>query len=428
MKIRNILVLLCLMPLTVFAQYFSANTPAIMGSWEGINRKVYASLFTGHDLENVTITGRGQIDGQGKVWWDAFWKTDKIRTQYGIREREPDNPKGAPLKYPRPRMINLYRCSNVQISDLTITNSPSWTIHPVYCRNVNIQGISIVQPYESPNTDGINPESCNGVRISNCYVDCGDDCITLKSGYNEHGRKMGIPCENITIMNCTFAHGRSAVGIGSEMSGGVRNVTIMNCVFKGTLRGLRVKTGRGRGGVVENLLANGIIMEDLREGISIDMGYEGTTERIFPVTEETPFFKNIRYSNIIGCNIEQAINIIGLQEAPPQDIILENIRLECKRGLVANNVERLTLRNVDLLSSNNESSFSITNASNVVLDNLASGLLTDEYPMIDLNMVEGTVLKDCIILSKEKGWFMRSTGCNDIEYLNNLLHDALITE
>ena len=239
---------------------------------------------------------------------------------------------------------------------------------------------------------------------------------------------MGIPCENITIMNCTFAHGRSAVGIGSEMSGGVRNVTIMNCVFKGTLRGLRVKTGRGRGGVVENLLANGIIMEDLREGISIDMGYEGTTERIFPVTEETPFFKNIRYSNIIGCNIEQAINIIGLQEAPPQDIILENIRLECKRGLVANNVERLTLRNVDLLSSNNESSFSITNASNVVLDNLASGLLTDEYPMIDLNMVEGTVLKDCIILSKEKGWVMRSTGCNDIEYLNNLLHDALITE
>ena len=405
-----------------------ANTPAIMGSWEGINRRVYASLFTGHDLENVTITGRGQIDGQGKVWWDAFWKTDKIRMQSGIREREPDNPKGSPLKYPRPRMINLYRCNNVQISDLSITNSPSWTIHPVYCRNVNIQGVSIVQPYESPNTDGINPESCNGVRISNCYVDCGDDCITLKSGYNEHGRKVGIPCENVTIMNCTFAHGRSAVGIGSEMSGGVRNVTIMNCVFKGTLRGLRVKTGRGRGGVGENLLANGIIMEDLREGISIDMGYEGTTESVFPVTEETPFFKNIRYSNIIGHNIEQAINIIGLQEAPPQDIILENIRLECKRGLVANNVNQLTLRNVELLSSNNQAPFSIANASNVILDNLASCRLTDKYPVIDMKMVEGAVLKDCIISSKEKGWFMRSTDCNGIEYLNNLLHDALITE
>ena len=189
--------------------YFSndiANTPIINGSWEGIERKVYASLFTGHDLKNVTITGRGRIDGQGKAWWDAFWETDKMRTAAGIREREPENPEGSPLKYPRPRMINLYRCENVKIADLTITNSPSWTVHPVYCRNVIIDGISIIQPYESPNTDGIDPDCCNGVRISNCYIDCGDDCITLKSGYNEHGRKKGIPCENIVISNCTFAH------------------------------------------------------------------------------------------------------------------------------------------------------------------------------------------------------------------------------
>ena len=133
-------------------------------------------------------------------------------------------------------------------------------------------------------------------------------------------------------------------------------------------------------------------------------------------------------SNIIGHNIEQAINIIGLQEAPPQDIILENIRLECKRGLVANNVNQLTLRNVELLSSNNQAPFSIANASNVILDNLASCRLTDKYPVIDMKMVEGAVLKDCIISSKEKGWFMRSTDCYGIEYLNNLLHDALITE
>ena len=413
---------------TIYFHDDIADTPVIMGSWEGIERKVYASLLTGHDLENVTITGRGRIDGQGKAWWDAYWETDKIRTEKGIREREPENPEGSPLKFPRPRMINLYRCTNVQISDISITNSPAWTIHPVYCRNVNIQGVSIIQPYESPNTDGINPESCNGVRISNCYVDCGDDCVTIKSGYNEHGRKVGIPCENITIMNCTFAHGRSAVGIGSEMSGGVRNVTVMNCVFKGTLRGLRVKTGRGRGGIVENLLANGIVMENLREGISIDMGYEGTTDKVFPVTEETPFFKNIRYSNITGCNIEQAINIVGLQEAPPQDILLENIRLECKQGLVANHVERLTLRNVELLSSDGKSPFSITNGARLVLDNLSSSQLSKEYPMLDLKMASGTVLKDCIVTFPNKGWFMQLTDCEGTEYLNNLLHDALITK
>lgn len=412
---------------TIYFHNDIENTPTIMGSWEGIERRVFASLFTGHDLENVTITGRGQIDGQGQAWWDAFLKTDKLRTQQGIREREPENPAGSPLKYPRPRMINLYNCKNVQISDISITNSPAWTVHPVYCENVNIQGISIVQPYESPNTDGINPEACNGVRISDCYVDCGDDCITLKSGYNEHGRRKGIPCQNITIMNCTFAHGRSAVGIGSEMSGGVRNVTIMNCVFKGTLRGLRVKTGRGRGGVVENLLANGIIMEDLREGISIDMGYEGISDKMMPVTETTPVFRNIRYSNIIGRNIEQAINIIGLPESLPQDIVLENIRMECKRGLVGRYVQGLTLRNVELFTSNQQPSFDIVNGKDLILNNLTSNRQQEIYPMIELNKVDGVIIKDCITPRIAKYRFLKLTDCSQVEYQNNLLRDALIT-
>ena len=412
---------------TIYFHNDIENTPTIEGSWEGIERKVYASLLTGLDLKNVTITGRGRIDGQGKTWWDAFWQTDALRTKLGIIEREPENPKGSSLKYPRPRMINLYRCENVEISGISITNSPAWTVHPVYCRNVNIQGISIVQPYESPNTDGINPESCNGVRISNCYVDCGDDCITLKSGYNEHGRNIGIPCENVVITNCTFAHGRSAVGIGSEMSGGVRNVTVMNCVFQGTLRGLRVKTGRGRGGIVENLLAIGIIMENLREGISIDMGYEGATDKKETVTEETPHFRNIRYSNIIGHNIEQAINVIGLPEAPPRDILLENIRMECKRGLVVNNVENLTLRNIELLSTVKKSAFNLVNGRNVVLENLSSSTLSDSYPMLKIEHIEKGIVKECIV-PNHKGWFMQQSNCKEVEFLNNLLREAYITE
>lgn len=411
--------------------YYSDNiseTPVIDGSWEGINRKVYASLFTGHDLKNVTITGKGCIDGQGIKWWDAFWITDKMRVEAGIREREPENPEGSPLKYPRPRVINLYRCENVEISGLSITNSPSWTIHPVYCNNVCISGISIKQPYESPNTDGINPESCNGVRISNCYIDCGDDCITLKSGYNEHGRAMAIPCENVVIANCTFAHGRSAIGIGSEMSGGVRNVSIMNCIMKGTLRGLRVKTGRGRGGVVQNLLANGLIMENIREGISIDMGYEGVSDKLYSVTEETPFFRNIRYSNIIGNNIEQAINIIGLQEAPPEDIVLENIRLECKQGLVAKNINGLKLKDVELISSDNETLFRIQNGSNVQLDNIVYKQLPVNHPFVDLSAVNGVVLMNTLSQIDERGWLLRLNDCKGFATLNNLLYNSLITQ
>ena len=317
-------------------------------------------------------------------------------------------------------MINLYRCENVKIADLTITNSPSWTVHPVYCRNVIIDGISIIQPYESPNTDGIDPDCCNGVRISNCYIDCGDDCITLKSGYNEHGRKKGIPCENIVISNCTFAHGRSAVGIGSEMSGGIKNVTVMNCVFKGTLRGLRVKTGRGRGGTVENIFASGIIMENLREGVSIDMGYEGVSGKIYPVTESTPFFKNIRFKDIIGTNVEQAINIIGLAEAPPQFIVLEDIRMVCKRGLEANYVKNLTLRNIELLNVNEKSSFNITCGNQIVLDNLIGNVTSKDAPVVDVFRTDGVLLRNCVMPMLGKNKFINLKECSNVKYVGNL--------
>jgi polygalacturonase len=350
-----------------------SQTPVIDGSWEGIERKVYASLFTGHNLENVSVTGRGKLDGQGKTWWAAYLQTVKVREKFGITDREPENPEGSDLKYPRPRVINLYNCKNVLISGITIINSPAWTIHPVYCSNVIIKDISIIQPYDSPNTDGINPESCNNVRITGCFIDCGDDCITLKSGYNEHGRKKGIPCENIVISGCTFSHGRSAIGIGSEMSGGVRNVTISNCVFQGTLRGLRLKTGRPRGGVVENIRASDIIMENIREGISIDMYYESGSDKPLPVTEETPHFRNIRFSNITGTNIKEAINISGLPEAPVQDLELYDIYFESEKGVKCQFANNLVFRNVTVKMKGPGPVFNIRKSSRVQFDNNVPG-------------------------------------------------------
>lgn len=188
-----------------------------------------------------------------------------------------------------------------------------------------------------------------------------------------------------------------------------------------------MKTGRGRGGVVENLLANGIIMEDLREGISIDMGYEGISDKMMPVTETTPVFRNIRYSNIIGRNIEQAINIIGLPESLPQDIVLENIRMECKRGLVGRYVQGLTLRNVELFTSNQQPSFDIVNGKDLILNNLTSNRQQEIYPMIELNKVDGVIIKDCITPRIAKYRFLKLTDCSQVEYQNNLLRDALIT-
>ena len=172
--------------------------PAIAGRWEGVERKVYASLLTGRDLEDVSITGRGVIDGRGAPWWDAHRQTSALRSRLGIKGREPENPPDAPLRWPRPRLINLYHCTNVLVRDLTLLNSPSWTVHPVYCRNVTLDNLTILNPADSPNTDAVDPDSCQDVRISNSRFDVGDDCIVIKSGYNEDGRRVGHPLRGHT--------------------------------------------------------------------------------------------------------------------------------------------------------------------------------------------------------------------------------------
>lgn len=371
------------------------NNPIIDGRWEGIERKVYASLFTGHDLQNVTITGRGTIEGQGQKWWEAHEINQELRKKAGIKKmREPDNPLGSPLKVPRPRLVNLYNCTNVLISELKFLNSPAWTIHPVYCQNVNIDKITVIQPYESPNTDGINPESCKNVRITNCFVDVGDDCITLKSGYNEDGRRVGKACEDIVISNCTFAHGRSAIGIGSEMSGDVRNVTVSNCVFNGTLRGIRVKSGRGRGGVVENIRVTNIIMNDVRDAISLDMYYGKKDTGTYPISIETPFFRNIHLDNITAVNVTNAANVLGLPEAPIESFSITNSNFEAENGFDIQYVDGLDLRDVKIKNSKMES-LRITSASHVTIDNLDATPPANDISAIRLENSNDVLIHHC---------------------------------
>jgi polygalacturonase len=400
------------------------KTPVINGIWEGIERKIYASLFTGFNLENVTISGRGKLDGQGQDWWDASRETEALRKKMNLTEREPDNPKGSALKYPRPRMINLYHCKNVMISELTITNSPSWTIHPVYCKNVMIVKISIIQPYDSPNTDGIDIESCNNVRIFNCFIDCGDDCIALKSGYNEHGRKKGISCKNIVIASCTFAHGRSAICIGSEMSAGVRNVTATNCTFDGTLRGLRIKTTRNRGGVVENIIFSNIIMDNITEGISFDMYYDANSEEPKPITEKTPFFKNIRCFNIIGTNIKQAINLSGLPEAPMEDVTFQNIYFKSIEGVNCKFGKNINFNNCEI-NVEKGSVFLVKKTNGILLDNVGCNQPLLGIPVINIGSSSDVVVRNC---KPAKGTeiFIQSWNTDDIESINNILGKAAI--
>ncbi|MBV8477648.1 MAG: glycoside hydrolase family 28 protein, partial [Acidobacteria bacterium] len=249
-----------------------ADYPTISGWWEGLERTIYASMITGIDLENVAITGRGTLDGQGAVWLEAWGKTEDLRRRLGLKGREPENPPGSPLLWPRPRVINLYRSRQVQIRGLTIQNSPSWTVHPVLCEDVYIDGITILNPPHSWNTDGIDPESCRNVRIAGCYISTGDDCIMLKSGYKQIPGKPFLPTENVAVTNCAFNAGGCGVGIGSETAGGVRNVAISNCVCDGTTCGLYFRTARGRGNVVENVSAVNVVMRNLEQtGVVVSM-------------------------------------------------------------------------------------------------------------------------------------------------------------
>jgi polygalacturonase len=371
--------------------------PAMAGRWEGLDRTIYASLLTGTDLENVTIQGRGTLDGQGPVWWDAFRKTMALRRQMNLLEREPENPPGSPLAWPRARMINLYRSKNVVIRDLSIVNSPSWNIHPVDCENVLIDGVSIVNPKLSPNTDGIDPESCRNVRIANCYITTGDDCIVLKSGYKyipDH--PFGV-CEGIVVTNCFFGYGHAGVGIGSETAGGVRNVTSSNCVCDGTVRGLYIKTARGRGSVIEDIRAVNWSMRNLeQEPVFITLVYQRTdAEHAMPVDATTPTVRNVYFSGVTANNVKRAIGIQGLPESPVQNVCLRDIAVEvAATGATCSHAAGITIENVTV-NADAGPAITASDTSDLEILRFRTNKANAGQPVIQLNGVQNAVVESC---------------------------------
>ena len=282
---------------------------------KGYNREGHSGLIKAMNAERVTVTGRGVIDGQGYHWWH--------------------NPKNEH----RPRAIQFINCSNVLIEGITILNSAMWTVHPICCSNVTIDGISIKNPSDSPNTDGINPESCSNVHISNCTIDVGDDCLTLKSGTEDDELQKAHACENIVVTNCTMLNGHGGVVIGSEMSGGVKNITISNCVFNGTDRGIRFKTRRKRGGSIEDVVISNIIMTNILVPFVINGYYQcgGASEddmslfslEKLPVVENTPYIRNINISNIRATKVTASAGYIYMiPEMPVSGMTVSNYSID----------------------------------------------------------------------------------------------------
>ena len=290
--------------------------PIIHSRWEGKHQDTYAPLITGQNLNNISVVGRGTIDGRGAVWWKA---------------KEDDT-----LVHPRPRLISFSDCTNILIEGITAINSPSWTINPVHCQNVNIRGITIINPADSPNTDGINPDSCRLVRISDCYVSVGDDCITIKSGTEYEAPERYAPCRDITITNCTLERGHGGVVIGSEMSGGVKNVVISNCVFIGTDRGIRIKSRRGRGGIIEDIRVSNLIMDGVLCPFTMNLyyhiGVRGNTDisdkNPRSVDGSTPRLRRIHFGHITAREVKHAAGFLyGLAEMPLEDISFTDVSI-----------------------------------------------------------------------------------------------------
>ena len=316
--------------------------------WDKTNKILGPLIYADH-AENITLTGRGAIDGQGQVWWKRHWLAFPRK---GAARPLDTPPPGRTNKVEddRPRLIRLINSRDIVIEKLNLTNSGSWTINPLFCEFVRVDGVTIQNPIPSPNTDGINPESCRNVQISNCRISVGDDCVTLKSGLNALGRAVGRPDENITIANCVMMHGHGGVTIGSEMSGGVKNVTVVNCVFQGTDMGIRVKSQRGRGGVVEGFTAANIIMEDVPHPFVITTFYSGRDKPgdQFEVNKGTPQFRDFLFNNITARGAADAGSVTGLREMPVEDIVFSNIRITAGKGFTCTNARHISFNDVEI--------------------------------------------------------------------------------
>ena len=281
----------------------------------GYTRCGYEALISAFNAENITIEGNGTIDARGKFWWENE-KSDLIR----------------------PRTISFFLCKNIKIKDIKIFNSPCWTIHPVCCSNVIIEGVKIENPHNSPNTDGINPESCNGVHISHCCIDVGDDCITVKSGAEDDELQKQYPCENVVITECIMKHGHGGVVFGSEMSGGIKNISVSNCIFKNTDRGIRVKTRRNRGGYIKDLKISNIVMENTIAAITFnefyDCGVIHNAEKVLSpekqsINKYTPVVCDISINGIVARGVKGAgIYMYGLPELPIKNITITDINMD----------------------------------------------------------------------------------------------------
>ncbi|MCC9168216.1 glycoside hydrolase family 28 protein [Pontibacter harenae] len=402
--------------MVIFSKDFD-DYPLIATSFEGLDTYRTISPIYGKDIENIAITGKGTFDGNGDAWrpvkkskmTDSQWKnllksggvlSDDGKMWYPSEKSKKGDSNDnfnvpnftemaqfeAVKDYLRPVMVSLVNCKKVMLDGPTFQNSPAWNLHPLMCEDVTIRNLNVRNPWYSQNGDGLDLESCKNSVIYNNTFDVGDDAICIKSGKDEDGRKRGIPTENVIVKNNTVYHGHGGFVVGSEMSGGVKNVHVSNCIFMGTDIGLRFKSTRGRGGVVENIYISNIDMINIpTQAISFNLFYGGNSpvleedqnastearsEEAVPVTEKTPSFKDIYMKNIRVSGADEAVALQGLPEMNLQNVNIENALLKARKGITAVDADGITLKNVKVIAEKGPA-LTIYNSKNVEVEGLA---------------------------------------------------------
>lgn len=393
--------------------------PIVVGNWEGHPAARCQSPLSGHDLEDVAITGSGIIDGNGDGWrWvakDRLTESEwKARVESGGVVTEDEKmwfPSAQSLKgyrtkdagvikpglstenlpdikdFLRPNLLVLTNCKRVLLDGPTFQNSPAWCLHTLLCEDLTVHDVHVRNPWWAANGDGIDVESCRNVLLENSVFDAGDDGICVKSGRDEEGRKRGRPTENMIVRNDIVYRAHGGFVVGSEMSGGARNIFVSDCSFIGTDIGLRFKTVRGRGGVVEKIFIKNIVMRDIvHQAIFLDMYYfakppsiaethAGTAGAKVPdipgVTEATPRFRDIHISNVVCDGAEEGIFVRGLPEMNISDIYFENMVLKAAKGAELAEAQQVHLKDVRLVTGRTDPVIYVENSSRLSFDHIS---------------------------------------------------------
>ena len=390
------------------------NLYPIYATWfEGIPTMRAQSPISAFNAENIAITGEGTFNGNGDYWRPlkkskvapSQWKTHIQRGGVLSADGNTWYPDSASLyaatlcedqnvpvvadpaqwekihSFLRPVLLHFVGCRNILLEGVTFENSPAWNLHPMCCENVILRDLTVRNPWYSQNGDGVDVESCRNVVISHCSFDVGDDAICMKSGKNKPGRDRGIPTENVVVDDCTVYHGHGGFVVGSEMSGGIRNIQVSNNLYIGTDVGLRFKSTRGRGGVVENIYIRNVNMANIpNEALLFDLFYGGkgageeTEEEIAArmnaeapeASEETPQFRNIHIENVIAKDVARAMYFNGLPEMKIENVSLKNIRMTAAQGAIIRQTNGLQVEDVVIVPQKGEPFVIASTVENIV--------------------------------------------------------------